>query len=78
MTTSPITIEWNTYNLSNSVKIECLSECTITGDTGNCVVNVTDTLGEIFYRCRANHSGFTNFSDVFLDKNSGKILLYFR
>ena len=75
MTSLPITIEWTTHNLNSSGS---LSVCNVIGVSGNCVVNITDTLDEIFYRCTAKYSGFTNFSDVFVDKHPGIMLLYLR
>ena len=75
MTSSPITIEWTTHNLTSFVKIEHLSVCTVAEVTGSCVVNITDTLGDTFYRCMANHSGLNNFSDIFVDKNPGIIIV---
>ena len=78
LTSLPITIEWTTHSLSSSVKIGSLSVCNVTEAPGNCIVNITDTLGEIFYRCTAEYSVFTNFSDVFVDKHPGIMLLYLR
>ena len=73
---SPITIEWTTHSLSSSVKIGSLSVCNVVTEApGNCVVNITDTVDKSFYRCTAKHSGFTNFSDVFVDKPPGIMLL---
>ena len=75
MTSLPITIEWTTHNLSSFVKIEHLSVCTVAKVSGSCVVNITDTLGDTFYHCTANHSGLNNFSDIFVDKNPGIIIV---
>ena len=75
MASFPITLEWSAHILSSLVKSECLSLCTVTGVSGSCVVNITDTQDEIYYRCTASHLVLTNFSDIF---NLGIISLYFR
>ena len=64
----PIAIEWTTHNLRSSMKIERLSVCTVTGVSGSCVVNITDTQEEIYYRCLASH---WSYSDTFVDEYAG-------
>ena len=71
----PITIEWTAHSLSSSSSVEIEHVCTVTEVSGSCVVNITDTLHDTFYRCTANHSGLSNFSDIFVDRNPGIIFI---